>query len=539
MFGRSYTQIGSNTSDFLIKTRGQVKIQWGTKFIDLIKDGKINVESTFIFEVNDQASIGTKNGIYVIGNKSVYLKIGETLLELIGEQATTYVSFLAEQITTSEQKQRALKNLGFIYDSLEDVSPDMLQNGIVYISSEQKLFTINDGKLQEFSVDFPNPLTSQFVISKNDSNKGSLVIHGSGINNSLAFDSLLLYVEDETSYIESLGEIYISVNDDKKLIIGNKADFKIPITVSEIESPDSTDISGFKLAAGIEGSYLEIDDLILRNRDLNAKIYPQYWYNKSNIIKNISRIKDYEDSNNQEFQIDLLYENQYQIGDSLVTYVSVQAEKKASKQIEIPLTIVSLKTECSNTVYGTAPKNIFEGLTVNLTNALNSLKGQVIFLTKPKESSDIILTRSKDGIDIVEPTNTEQENNFQQVQTRLGNLTILGLEEENEMPIGGSGIYSKQGYFKKVGYVKGYTPPMEDNSSNLASTEWIRKYLSLEGIIPGVIMGYRGDSKPDGWEYCDGQNGTPDLTKYFIKVDSLDKEINSSKYSLVFIMKVK
>ena len=47
MFGRSYSQAGSSNSDFVIKTKGQVKIQWGSKFIDLIKDGKINVNSKF------------------------------------------------------------------------------------------------------------------------------------------------------------------------------------------------------------------------------------------------------------------------------------------------------------------------------------------------------------------------------------------------------------------------------------------------------------------------------------------------------------
>lgn len=43
LFGRSYTQIGDKDSDFLIRTRGQFKVQYGTKFIDIIKDGKINI----------------------------------------------------------------------------------------------------------------------------------------------------------------------------------------------------------------------------------------------------------------------------------------------------------------------------------------------------------------------------------------------------------------------------------------------------------------------------------------------------------------
>ena len=70
-FGRSYTSIGNSNSDFLIKTKGQIKIQWGQKFIDLIKDGKINVDAKFIYKEN---SVGVKDGIYVIGN-DIIIKI--------------------------------------------------------------------------------------------------------------------------------------------------------------------------------------------------------------------------------------------------------------------------------------------------------------------------------------------------------------------------------------------------------------------------------------------------------------------------------
>lgn len=93
LFGRSYSTFGSSASDFIIKTKGQIKIQWGNKFIDLLKDGKINVDAEFIYKASEA---GTKDGIYVLDDGSVVLVAGNQQLNLTTSEqgGTTYVSYL-------------------------------------------------------------------------------------------------------------------------------------------------------------------------------------------------------------------------------------------------------------------------------------------------------------------------------------------------------------------------------------------------------------------------------------------------------------
>lgn len=534
MFGRSYSQIGNSDSDFLIKTKGQVKIQWGTKFIDLIKDGKINVDSNFIFTTKSANRIGVKDGLYVTDDGSVYLKVGNTILNLIGEVGTTYVSFLEEQETTSEQKYTALQNIGFIYKDMNSLSNFSLKNGIIYLESEEKLYIVKDGALTEFTVTFPNPFTEQFIIAKSDNNKGALLIRGSGISNSLAFEKLFIYNEFGNSYVNSDGDLHFRIGQDDKLIISNNGvTFVDPAISSMFQSPGATETSGFKLYFKNNESTLEVDNLIVRNSKddglSSQQVYPTYWYAKNNIVKKVEAVTNPDNPGETGYQAELVFENQYQVGDSLYVYVSVEGEN-SKKQIRLPFTVVSLDTEYGNTIYVQVDQDAIDLeaiASVSTEEVLKSLKGQVTFLIGSEETPETILRRSEKGIDLVESSNFEEEADPKSIRTRIGNLTELSLletEKDTDIPIEGHGIYSGQAYFDKAGYIKGYNLPEKDDSSKMASTEWVRKLIN--SIIPkGTIMAYHGDpSTLEGWHICDGQEGTPDLTGKFIKAGTVEEE---------------
>lgn len=68
LFGRVYDSIGSSQSDLLLKTKGQVKIQWGNKFIDLITDDKINFPKESVQKMIDQSASELKSQLNIPSN---------------------------------------------------------------------------------------------------------------------------------------------------------------------------------------------------------------------------------------------------------------------------------------------------------------------------------------------------------------------------------------------------------------------------------------------------------------------------------------
>ena len=533
LFGNSYSSAGSSSSDYLIKTRGKVKIQIGNKFIDLLKDGKINVDSKFIFK---EKEVGSKDGIYIIGDgedAKVIISIGGSQIDLKGEVGTTYVSFLGTQETTPEQKHTALQNIGFLYKNVSDVQSNGLKTGIVYVESEQKLYIVQDGQLTEFTIDFPNPYPKQFVLSKSDKDKGALVIKGTGIENSLAFDSLFLYSSGGNTYVDSSGEVYIRLGEEEKILIGeSQVVFSNKVISQTFQSKNATESSGFRLYVDQGESTLEIDNLIVRkgsnlSSDSSSNLYPKYWYRENNLISDISEMKDPDNPDQLGYAIDLVYQNKFQVNDSLYAFVSIKQDgDSASSQILLPLKVEALNTETGNIIYVSLQQALiseedYKKLTSD--KVLSALKFQTIFLAGRNEPISLI-RRDPQNIDVLTSSGFTDEQDIKKVQTRVGNveeLNLLGRENNKEVPIKGSGIYSSNSCFLKAQYTSLYELPPQDSSSKFASTEWVNK------LIPkGSIIMFNGLSSeiPKGWHICDGTEGTPNLTGKFIKASNTSGE---------------
>ena len=526
-FGRSYSKAGSPDSDFLIRTKGQVKIQWGSKFIDLIKDGKINVDSKFIYK---ESKVGVKDGIYVVGEgdeSQVILKIGDSELSLKGDIGTTYVSFQGEQKSSSEQKYQALQNIGFLYKDLNSIDTDSLQNGIIYIESEQKLYIIQNGILTEFSISIPNPYTKQFVIAKTDDDKGALIIRGSGIDNSLAFDTTYIYVQDGNTNIESQDRIYFKIDGQEKIIISNDSIiFSNKVVSQTFESSGANSDLGFRLYMSGNKSTLEVDNLIVRSGlDINLPIsmYPKYWYYENNIIKSVELL-DSEESENS-YRLQLSFENKYQVGDSLYVYYYQLADEESQDISNDQLILIPFKViETSDNVINVQLQSDLVQGDFTSNKLFTSLINQTIFLVGSEITLPVIIRRTSNGFDILQPGNFNDESNLTKVQSRFGNLSELSLkgkENNSEIPITGSGIYSNNGAFLKAQYTKDYNLAIQDNSTKFVSTEWIHKLLPKGSII---MFGGASADIPDGWAICDGQNGTPNLVGKFIKAGSTSGE---------------
>ena len=84
VLGKQQVIAGSSDKDFVIQTKGKVKVQQGNRFIDLIKDGTIKFPDV-INIVSSRDKIGTANGFYFVTDEgALYAVINKNLFSLNG-----------------------------------------------------------------------------------------------------------------------------------------------------------------------------------------------------------------------------------------------------------------------------------------------------------------------------------------------------------------------------------------------------------------------------------------------------------------------
>lgn len=267
LFGRTYSTVGNSDSDFIIKTRGQVKVQWGKKFIDIIKDGKLNVDEEVIKKVSSPDRISSDGIYYVESTNEVMFKIGNTVINL-SDGPGTFVSYALSQNVTSEQREMALSNIGIRFNSEESAIASGIDSGIVFLDDSQRWYIVKDGMFIAYPSELSNPYSNQIVLKKNDGNKGALIIEGSGVNNSLALgskDGLLLYLAGQTGYITNNGNIQVNINSIESLNIAPEGITTQSVISNMIKSEGASQTTGFRLYTSGGESTLEIDNLLVRN----------------------------------------------------------------------------------------------------------------------------------------------------------------------------------------------------------------------------------------------------------------------------------
>ena len=338
LFGRTYSTVGNSDSDFIIKTRGQVKVQWGKKFIDIIKDGKLNVDVTLIKEVSSIDSI-TSDGIYMLeGSNTVVVRINGVTVSLVSDNSDNYVSFIRPQLTTDEQKKQAQRNIGLRYSTIQEAITDSAYNGILFIDSDKKLYIAEDGVYTEYLSDISNPYNKQILIKKTikrgGEGIGALVVSGNGEDNSLVIGSQLqglqVYKEDSNAVVKGVGTMIEIYSDDSHLIelASTGVTFKTRTAIEDtlvgdmIQSTNSSSISGYRLYYDeySEESTLEVDNLITRNSVSYVDITYSDLYDlcQSGKLKvsQLYRISDFQNEWALTSEDDIVLNDKYQIEDN-------------------------------------------------------------------------------------------------------------------------------------------------------------------------------------------------------------------------------
>lgn len=348
LFGKNYQEAGSPSSPLLLRSNGEIKLQWGNKFIDLIKNGKINSEAKdYIFTVDTSDEIKA-NGIYLVTeDSSIWINVEGTKTKL-NNTDTTYVSFLTEQETTPEQKQQALTNLGLIYENIDALNKANLVTGLAYVVESNKLYLIQNKVVSEYQVASALPASGKF---------DDLTISNLTIKNDTINSNQLSFTIGKTQYLQLKNSQIIC---------------SMPLLSDTIQSSNYIyNSSGFSLSYKQGKSSLDIDSINWRNIESelpkNQKEYIEYTIiGEYNIVTSTQQVSS--DNSTYNYQFNLKYLNTLSVNDFIEAEINttynvylIKEEIKEVKQEKEVKTGTKTETDVINQNWFYLNKNLPEG----------------------------------------------------------------------------------------------------------------------------------------------------------------------------------
>lgn len=592
LFGKNYQEAGSSSSPLLLRSNGEIKLQWGNKFIDLIKNGKINSEAKdYIFTVDTSDEIKA-NGIYLVTeDSSIWINVEGTKTKL-SDTDTTYVSFLTEQETTPEQKQQALTNLGLIYENIDALNKANLVTGLAYVVETNKLYLIQNKVVSEYQVTSTLPTSGKFE----DLTISNLTIKNDTINSS---------------------QLILTINNIPYLQLNDNVLCSVPFLVDKLQSINyNYNKSGFALYQDNGKSVLDIDSINWRNIESelpkNQKDYIKYTtLEEYNIVTQVSKKGRNEETGESSYELTLKYPNTFVEGylnaDLETTYniylLTPDLQDGKSKYFILDKAFpdggqltINFEEGGSQTYSNQETDNYTYPSNKSIKSAYFSIDGYYIDIgtkirhsVNPEElkivslsndSITVIPVHQDLGVDLVKATQFKiyqarvpqfiQGEGFlalrkwDSVNNKYVYHTIIGTYKESEFGISDDtndkfGFYSDDvkvtgislSGAKFSGQLPSFTETKPDTIANNQFptmeivNEKIKKavddagdtnisLISKNSLPKGsIIMFNSAENIPDKWQICDGTNGTPNLIDKFIKAGTTLKEesIELTKYT--------
>lgn len=256
-----YETIGSSSSNLLLRCNGTARIQWGTKLIDLVKNGKIGSESDFIYIISDEKEMKS-DGIYIINKEEgseffIYKKGNKYNLS----KTDLYVSADVDQKLTSEQQLQVLLNVGLYYNTLEELQNSEIKNGIGYVIENQTLYNIKNGVIES--------LNGTIVQVENDDVQENVINSQTKIVLSISNDEYIVLEENSVKINYPVHVNSIKSNTFKLYQEGNKSYLQVDNSFIDTLQVNSITADGFKLYYKETEPCLEVDNAFIDTLQVN------------------------------------------------------------------------------------------------------------------------------------------------------------------------------------------------------------------------------------------------------------------------------